>query len=212
MLQSTRLSLRTVLLSSLLAATLPATAQSGRDPADITRGRQDPAAVGVGQSQRQGGQSSAAETARFMRSIGARWVEEGEPASPPPSAESVQTLQELLYTARELGGSRYDVNGRQRAGIDALRRDMDRVAKQVWPHLSAQSQERYRQAIDQIKRLDELTETDIDDVDAYRARGGALGMLRETETTLRSLEDAIAPMLDDVRGKLQQQASPRYGR
>jgi len=202
--------LSTALLSLvLLSAALPAAAQSGRDPADITRGRPDPAAVGTRPAPRASRASDAEETASFMRSIGAVYVPDTPPAQPLP-ADAAQTLQSLLYSARELGDSRYDVSGRQRAGIDTVRRDMERVATQLWSHLSPQTQERYREALEQIKRLDRLENTDYRDVDAFRARGGAAGMLRETEAAVRGLEDAIAPMLQDVRSKLQQQqARPR---
>lgn len=216
MLSLTRPSLRAVVLSAvlsapLLATALPAAAQAGRDPADIRGGARDPAAVGAPQRSTGSGAPSADDTARFMRSIGAVYVPDTPPVQPLP-ADAAQTLQSMLYTARDLGNARYDVTGRQRAGIDALRRDMERVATQLWPHLSPQTQDRYREALDRVKRLDQLENTDYRDVDAFRARGGAAGMLRQTEETVRSLEEAIAPMLQDVRSKLQQQASPAYGR
>lgn len=199
----------TLLSMALLSAALPAAAQSGRDPADVTRGRPDPAAVGAQPAPRASGGSSAEETASFMRSIGAVYVPDtpAAPPAPPLPADAAQTLQSLLYAARDLGDSRFDVAGRQRAGIDTVRRDMERVATQLWPHLSPQTQERYREALEQIKRLDRLENTDYRDVDAFRARGGAAGMLREAEAAVRGLEDAIAPMLQDVRSKLQQQQS-----
>lgn len=201
-------SLSPLLLAALLLAA-PAFAQSGRDPADITQARRDPAAVGGAAGQRPARASSEAETARFMRAIGATYVPDAPTAQPLP-ADAAQTLQSLLYAARDLGDTRYDVTGRQRAGIDTLRRDLERVATQLMPHLSSQTQSRYREALDRIKQLDELENTDYRNVDAFRARGGAAGMLRQTEDTIRSLEDAIAPMLQEVQSKLrQQQASPR---
>lgn len=203
--QLSKMALSACMLSTALLATLPAQAQARRDPADTSQARYDPAALGVRPAgQGQAPTSGNTGSARLLQAAGQRQLLDAQSAQPLP-ADSAQTLQSLLFAVRDLDDNRYDVTGRQRAGIDALRRDMERIAGQLWVHLSPQSQQRYQEALDQIKRLDALSNTDYRDVDAYRARGGAVGMVRETEATIRSLESAIAPMLQDVSSKLQQQ-------
>lgn len=208
---SARLSLAIATLLPALIAAAPAAAQSGYDPADTTRGRYDPAAVGAPRAGQPAAQPfryrepSPEEKERIIERMGLR-----QPGGPlygqQASDETARTLQSLLYTAREMGGSRYNVDGRQQDVIDGLRRDMERVASQVWDQLSPLSQQRYREALDQTKRLDGLANTNYRDIDAFRARGGAAGMARETEATIRSLDDALTLMLQDVRAKLQQQS------
>ena len=197
------------LLPMLAFVAAPAAAQSGYDPADTSRGSYDPAAVGAPRAGQPAAQPyryrepTPEEKERFIERMGLR-----QPGGPlygqQASGETERTLQAMLYTAREMGDNRYHVDGRQQAVIDGLRRDMERVAGQIWDQLTPLSQQRYREALDQVKRLDGLSNTTYRDIDAFRARGGAAGMARETDATIRSLDDAITVMLQDVRARLQQ--------
>jgi hypothetical protein len=189
------------LTAALLALGLCALAgtAAAQDYADISAGYYDPANVGAVPPQRPAIQYSMGQPEPYFDTGSEKDEISGD------TVGKIAELLDRLQTAsaqndRQIGPG-------QRRAFEDIRKESEKVAEQVWDLLTPGTRQLYRDALDRAKRLAE-TERALDyrDFDGEAADISLARSSRLARDSVRDLEFALTPMLQEVRRSVEQQA------